>query len=177
MFDPAAAEVVARHAGTTRLLAIGGWGALAFAHVTLGYVRGGGRSWLLDAGETALLGVYFSVVPVVVAVGLYFPVWYSGRQVARHRAVSERPAAGDDLLAADTAGGVALRAWGMLVAGAVATAAVVGIIWLAAPNPMGGAPLLPGLVVFWSVAISIVALPHVVVGSWVDTDQGIWYVP
>jgi hypothetical protein len=42
---------------------------------------------------------------------------------------------------------------------------------------MGGAPLLPGLVVFWSVAISIVALPHVVVGSWVDTDQGIWYVP
>jgi len=32
-------------------------------------------------------------------------------------------------------------------------------------------------VAFWSVFISIVALPHIVVGSLLDQDRGIWYVP
>jgi Brp/Blh family beta-carotene 15,15'-monooxygenase len=176
MFDPAGLAPVAGHFGTTRLLAGGGWAALAVAHVGHGYLRGGGRSWLVDAGETALLGAYFAVVPVVVAVGLYFPLWYSGRQVARHETV-DRPAEGEDLLDGEEPTEVALKAWGMLIAGAVATGVVVGTIYLAAPNPLGNASLLPGLVAFWSISISIVALPHVVVGAWADTEQGIWYVP
>jgi len=177
MFDPAGLAPLAGRFETTRLLAGGTWTVLAAGHVGHGYLRGGGgRSWLVDAGETALLGAYFAVVPVVVAVGLYFPLWYSGRQVARHDAV-DRPAEGPDLLGGDDPTAVALRAWAVLVAGAVATAVVVGTIWLAAPNPLGDGGLLPGLVAFWSVSISIVALPHVVVGAWADPAQGIWYVP
>ncbi|MFB6151907.1 MAG: Brp/Blh family beta-carotene 15,15'-dioxygenase [Haloarculaceae archaeon] len=177
IFDPAAFAPVAAHVGVTRHLAVGGWGALAVAHVALGSLRGGGRSWRLDALETGLLGAYFAVVPVVIAVGLYFPLWYSARQVARHVRVDREPGEGSDVLAGDSPTGVALKAWGMLVAGAVATGTVVSAIWFAAPDPLGGASLLPGLVAFWSVTISIIALPHVVVGSWADTDRGIWYVP
>jgi hypothetical protein len=32
-------------------------------------------------------------------------------------------------------------------------------------------------VAFWSIFVSVIALPHVVVGSWLDGERGIWYVP
>jgi len=177
MFDPAAVEAFHGVLGTTRTLAGGGWLALAAVHVGAGYLRGGGRAWRIDAGETALLGAYFAVVPVVIAVGLYFPLWYSARQVARHGQVDRDGRVDRDFLAGNSATGVALRVWGTLVAGAVATGTVVATIWFVAPNPLGGVPLLPGLVAFWSVTISIVALPHVLVGSFADREAGIWYVP
>jgi Brp/Blh family beta-carotene 15,15'-monooxygenase len=177
MFDPAAAGPLGEYAGLWSSLALGAWIALATVHVGLGYVRDGGRSWLIDAGETALLGAYFAVVPVVVAVGLYFPLWYSGRQVARHRTVEARSRPANEGFGDEPPNRATSNARAVLAAGGAATVAVVGTIWFVAPNPTGGAPLLPGLVVFWSVAISIVALPHVVVGSWADTERGIWYVP
>lgn len=177
MFDPAAIGPFYEQFGTKRLLAGGGWLALAGVHVGAGYLRGGGRSWRVDAGETALLGLYFAVVPVVVAVGLYFPLWYSARQVARHEQVDRDSHPGRDLLDGDSTTEVALRAWAMLVAGAIATGTVVAAIWLLAPNPLGTAPLLPGLVAFWSISISLIALPHVAIGSLADRQGGIWYVP
>jgi len=36
-----------------------------------------------DAGEVALLLVYFLVVPAILAVGIYFCVWHSARHIAR----------------------------------------------------------------------------------------------
>ncbi len=36
-----------------------------------------------DAGEVTLLGVYFLVVPAILAVGIYFCVWHSARHIAR----------------------------------------------------------------------------------------------
>ncbi|MFB6154023.1 MAG: Brp/Blh family beta-carotene 15,15'-dioxygenase [Halodesulfurarchaeum sp.] len=177
IFDPGAMAPLARHFGVTRVLIGGAFVVMATAHIALGAVRGGDTSWRLDVVETGLLTAYFAVVPVVIAVGLYFPFWYSARQVARSAAVDRPSTAGRDLLAASEPTGVALKAWGMLVAGALATGAVVGAIWYLAPNPLGTGTLLTGLVAFWSVSISIIALPHVVVGSLLDRDQGIWYVP
>jgi Brp/Blh family beta-carotene 15,15'-monooxygenase len=99
IFDPGAMAAVAPYFDVTRWLVGGAWAVAAAAHIGLGYVRGGETSWLVDAGETVLLGVYFYVVPVVVAVGLYFPLWYSTRQVARSLAVAEqRGTGGPDLL-------------------------------------------------------------------------------
>ncbi len=157
-----------------------GYAAVVVAHVGMGYVRrDGSGSWLVDAGETALLVTYFAVVPVVIAVGLYFPVWYSARQVARELAVDDCPGDGSDLLGGTDAGAgqVALRAWGTLVGGAVATGVVVAAVWIAAPNPLAGAGPLLGGVAFWSVAISIIAVPHVVIGGLLDRTRGIWHVP
>jgi Brp/Blh family beta-carotene 15,15'-monooxygenase len=168
---------------TVRLVVGGGFALALLAHLALGVVRGGGRSWLVDAGESLLLAAYFAVVPVVLAVGLYFPFWYSARQVARTSAVETDPfeaRRGEgplSLLDADDPRTVALGAWGVLVGGALATGALAaGLFWLA-PNPLGGGPLLAGAVAFWSVFVSVIALPHVVVGSWLDDGRGIWYVP
>lgn len=65
---------------------------------------------------------------------------------------------------------------GFVRPGALATFAVLAVVYLVVPNPLGGAALLPGAVALWSVFISIVALPHVV-GSLLDRERGIWYVP
>ncbi|WP_018257673.1 Brp/Blh family beta-carotene 15,15'-dioxygenase [Halomicrobium katesii] len=163
---------------TRRVIAVGYALALG-AHVGLGYVRGGGRSWLVDAGESVLLAAYFAAVPVLVAVGLYFPFWYSARQVARTATVEAEPVGDDewDLVGGTSASTVVLRAWGILIAGALATFAVLAVVYWLFPNPFAGTAALPGAVAFWSVFISIVALPHVLVGSLLDRDRGIWYVP
>ncbi|WP_276272672.1 Brp/Blh family beta-carotene 15,15'-dioxygenase [Haloarcula litorea] len=179
LVEPGALAPYTQYFDVTRAVVGVGYGAALVAHVALGYVRGGGRSWLVDAGESALLAGYFAAVPVLVAVGLYFPFWYSARQVARTKAVEADPAGSDDwdLLGGTDAGAVALRAWGVLVAGALATFGVLAAVYWAVPNPLAGTALLPGAVAFWSVFISIVALPHVLVGSVLDGDRGIWYVP
>ncbi|CCQ32651.1 putative beta-'-dioxygenase Brp protein [Halorhabdus tiamatea SARL4B] len=182
IFQPGGLEAVGRYFAITRPLIGLGFATLAIAHVGLGYVRRDGtRSWLVDAGETALLIVFFAVVPVVVAVGLYFPLWYSMRQVGRHVAIEDDvPEQGGVLtpfLESDDPRVIALTAWGVLIAGSIATVGVVGTIFLVANDPLGGAPLLPGAVAFWSISISIIALPHVVVGSFMDRERGIWYVP
>ncbi|MEF8887799.1 MAG: Brp/Blh family beta-carotene 15,15'-dioxygenase [Haloarculaceae archaeon] len=178
IFQPGALSAVAPYFEVTRWLIGGGWALAALTHVGLGYVRGGGRSWLVDAGETVLLGAYFLVVPVVVAVGLYFPLWYSTRQVARSLAVDDhRPATGPDLLEFDRPEHVTLAAGASLLAGAVLTFLIAAALFRVAPQPLGGAPLAIGAVAFWSVFVSIIALPHVVVGSLLDREAGIWFTP
>ena len=185
LVDPGGLAPYAAHFDVTRPLVAGGYGLALVAHVGLGYRRGGGRSWLVDAGESLLLAAFFACVPVLVAVGLYFPFWYSARQVARTQTVGGFDGGdgdGDeneewDLLGGETASTVALRAWLVLIAGALATFSVLAVVYWAVPNPLAGASLLPGAVAFWSVFISIVALPHVVVGSVLDRERGIWYVP
>jgi Brp/Blh family beta-carotene 15,15'-monooxygenase len=182
IFDPGALGQFSHLFGVTRPLIAAGFGTLAVAHLSWGYLRrDGSGSWLVDTAETLLLIGYFAVVPVVVAVGLYFPLWYSLRQVGRHvdidDDVPERGGILAGLLDNDDSRVVAMTAWGVLIVGAVATATVVGAIYLAATRPLAGAPLLSGGVAFWSIAISIIALPHVIVGSFLDQGRGIWYVP
>jgi len=179
LVEPGALSPYAGSFDTTRIVIGSGYGLALMAHVLLGYVRGGGRSWLVDAGESLLLATYFAFVPVLVAVGLYFPFWYSARQVARTAAVESEPVGDErwDLLGGADPSTVALRAWVVLVVGALATFGVLLAVYWAFPNPLGTGNLLPGAVAFWSVFISIVALPHIVVGSLLDQDRGIWYVP
>jgi len=138
------------------------------------------RDWLIDVSELGLLVAYFAFVPVVLAVGLYFPFWYSLRQTSRSSVVNsgETEVEGEDsYLYPDDPEKAMLVAWGVLVAGALATAAVLVAIYTVAPNPLAGMPLLYGAVAFYTIFVSIIALPHVVVGGWMDTGRGIWYVP
>lgn len=153
---------------------LGGLLAIAIvAHVLLGYrAEGASRAWRRDVGELALLLAFFSVVPVVVAIGLYFPLWHSLRQSARS-VVAER-ALGD----ATASEGMTLPlAFGVFIVGALATALVAALLWALAPDPLGGASPLPGIAAFYTVFVSIIAMPHVVVGEWLDTARGIWFVP
>lgn len=184
IFEPGGLAAVSPYFDLTRWLIGGGFGALLVAHLSLGYARAAGTgSYVADAVETLLLVVYFAVVPVVVAVGLYFPLWYSARQVARTTAVDSEPeesTSGEGVLAildSDDTRLVALGAWGVLIAGSVATFGLAALLWTLAPQPLGGESIAIGLVAFWSIFISIIALPHVIIGSWYDRDRGIWYVP
>ncbi len=187
IFDPGALAPYAAHFETTRLLAGGGFALAAVTHLSLGFLRrDGSGSWAADTVDTLLLSGYFLVVPVVVAVGVYFPAWYTARQVAREVEVDDRASRHDadeakadilGFLEADDNRTVTLGAWGVLVVGSVATFGLAALVYLLSPNPLGGGPLLVGAVAFWSVFVSIIALPHVVVGSWLDRDGGIWYVP
>ncbi len=152
--------------------AIGGlYGAAVIAHLGGGLITGGLReSWLRDAFETLLLVAYFVFVPVVIAIGLYFPLWYPLRQSGRSVVVErEEPSRRE--------GVSVVVAWGVLVVGALVTALVATTLWTVAPNPLAGASLLPGAVAFYTVFVCVIALPHVVVGEWLDFGRGIWYVP
>lgn len=172
MFDPSATGALyGRMEFVTPILG-GAYGLALVAHLVWGYLTSGGSTaWLADLGETSLLVGYFAAVPVVVSIGLYFPLWYSMRQSGRtfvaHR---NEPAE-------DSQGLPVPIVWGVLIVGALATGLVAAVLWLVAPNPLGTAGLLPGLVAFYTIFVCIVALPHVVVGEWLDFKRGIWYVP
>lgn len=182
IFEPGALSAVVTDIGSRRIPLAGGYGALLLLHLGGGYARStGSGSYTVDVFETVLLVAYFAVVPVVIAVGLYFPFWYSARQVARTTVVEDDVEADEPglfgMLDSDDPEQVALVAWGVLIAGSIATFGLAALVWTVSPQPLGGATLLPGLVAFWSIFISIIALPHVVVGSWLDRERGIWYVP
>ena len=173
IFRPGAFAAVAPYYGALRV-ALGAVFAVAVAvHVGLGFVRRDGLStWAVDAGETALLIAYFAVVPVVIAVGLYFPLWYSMRQSARAEAVrSTLPSPDPDAVPSPG------RVIAAFIGGTMATFGLAALLATLAPNPNSGGTLLVSGVAFFSVFISIIALPHVVVGDWLDHDRGIWYTP
>lgn len=168
MFDPAAMGTVATRIEAGAPVLLGGYAVALVVHLVGGYLTGGGADWLRDVGETCLLVAYFTVVPVVVAIGLYFPLWYSMRQSGRS-AVAHRAEPDDGL----PMGAI----WGVFVAGAFLTGTVAAVLYLVAPNPLGVGNLLGGLVAFYTVFICVIAMPHVVVGQWLDRERGIWYVP
>jgi len=163
-FDPGAVGRVAPlFHPTVRSAVAGAYAGLVLAYLAYAHQRTGGRAWLLETSETLLLVVYFAVVPPVVAVGVYFPCWYAARQVAR------MADAGD---AEPALGRVATRVLrGGLLPWVGAVAILAGLaVWLPGPESA------TGWVALYSVFVAAIALPHVVVGGWLDRTQGIWSV-
>ena len=171
MFDTGAVGALHGRMELMTPLLGGVYGLALLTHLVWGYVTSGGsKEWLADVGETSLLVGYFAAVPVVISIGLYFPLWYSMRQSGRTFVANRtEPDDGQGLPVPVV--------WGVLIVGALATGLVAATLWLVAPNPLGNAGLLPGLVAFYTIFVCIVALPHVVVGEWLDFKRGIWYVP
>ena len=170
LFEPAAMATVGARIEAGAPILLGVYAVGLVAHLGGGFLTGGfSRSWLRDVGETSLLVSYFAVVPVVVSIGLYFPLWYSMRQSGRS-VVAHREDPPDSGLPVPVV-------WGVFIAGAFTTGLLVAALWWIVPNPLGVGSLLGGLVAFYTIFICIVALPHVVVGEWLDQKRGIWYVP
>ena len=146
------------------------YGLALVGHLGAGlYVGGPSASWYTDLAETTLLVTYFTVVPMMLAVGLYFPLWYTLRQTARTTAIAEETPAPDRLSLP--------RTWAAMVIGALVTFGLMAALYGLVPHPLGGAGLLGGAVAFYTVFVCILALPHIVVGDWLDRARGIWYVP
>ena len=163
-FDPAAMSRVAPlFAPTVRAIVGSAYVGITLAYLAYAHQRTGGRAWLLEVGETLLLVAYFGVVPPVVAVGVYFPCWYASRQVARMTAAGESHPSLVPVAVRMLRGG--FLPW----VGAVAILAGLAV-WLPGPDSA------TGWVALYSVFVAAIALPHVVVGGWLDRTQGIWSV-
>lgn len=151
-------------------LGLGGlYGIAVLVHLVLGYRDGRGLpDYRIEALEILLLIAFFVAVPALIAVGVYFALWYSLRQIARFLVVEQHQY------------GIIgpRRIFWMGVLGTLATFALMALFYLVAPAPLGGLSTpIPGLVAFYSLFISVVALPHIVVGEWLDRRHGIWNIP
>jgi len=161
---------LATHLPSIQTLVTVFYGSAVAVHLGAGlYQSGASPSWRTDFAETILLIAYFTFVPMMLAVGLYFPFWYTLRQTARTTAITPDTPAPDRLSIP--------RTWATMVVGALVTFVLMAVLYTLVPNPFGGASLLAGGVAFYTVFVCILALPHIVVGDWLDRARGIWYAP
>ena len=127
-----------------------------------------GLGWWRDALEIGMLAGYFSVVPPVFALGMYFSLWHAPRHVARLMLLDKnseaflekgefRPALKNFVRDATPLTLVAA----LLLAG----------LYLAVPGSVEGAA---GLLALYLVLISVLTLPHVAVVAVMDLKQGLW---
>ncbi|MDY6818989.1 MAG: Brp/Blh family beta-carotene 15,15'-dioxygenase [Halobacteriales archaeon] len=151
-------------------LALGiGFATLAVLSLGVGYYRGGGATpaWRLDVGETVLLAGYFLVVPPVLAIGLYFCFWHSLRHIARLVLL-------DDRAVSTLRDRQVLPAVGRFIKDAAPLTAVsIGLLVglaLLVPNPRTD---IQGFVGIYLVLIAVLTLPHVVIVSLMDEEQGL----
>lgn len=156
-------------APTTRA-AIGlGLAAVAVTTLGLGFFRGNSRrGWAIDAGETGVLATYFAVVPPVLAIGLYFTVWHSLRHVARLAVADPESAAA---LRAGRVGRPIARFARDAAPATVGALALFAPLWWLVPQTPDGVPAYAGL---YLVLIAVLTLPHVVLVTWMDREQGVW---
>ncbi len=131
-------------------------------------------SWLVDLLDTGLLVVFFGFVPPLLAVGLYFPFWYSARQIGRHLIVASKH--DTDNTCGGLSNPIGWRDTFLLPGLFLFAMLAFGMIWLLVPNAGYDLSVFDA-VAFWTILISIVALPHVVIGAWADRERGIWFVP
>ena len=156
----------------TRLALGVGFATLTLGTLAVGLARApegaADPGWRRDAGETGLLWAFFLAVPPVLAVGVYFCLWHSVRHIAR-------------LVTLDDDGERALRRGdaATALAGFFRDAAPLTLVsllflvgfYLLVPVRPGTLPETVGL---YLVLIAVLTLPHVVVVSLMDREEGVW---
>jgi len=154
-----------------RAAVVGGLAALSVLVLGLGLLRTDDRArWAVDAGETGLLWWFFAVVPPVFAIGVYFTIWHSLRHVGR-------------LIVTDPDGRDALSAERPLAAFTrfareatpLTLLSLIGLLglYVAVPDPPGD---VGGFIGLYLVFIAVLTMPHVVVVTAMDAEQGVWQV-
>ena len=147
------------------------WGLAAGALAAAAYLwqsrRLGRRGFGLDAAEIGLLAVYFSVVPPILAVGVYFCVWHAARHLARLLLIEDAnlaPLACGDFgrpLRRMTVRAVPMTAGALTLLG--------GLLWMqariSAPTGVGG------LVYLYLSLIAALTFPHFLLVLWMDRRE------
>ena len=159
-----------------RLVAGVGFGLVTLAVLAAGArrVRCGAsrRPWLVDAGETVLLWVYFAAVPPILGIGLYFCFWHATRHLARLALVDGETPGG--ARAALTRGELSAAVWRLARDATPMTLgglAIVALLFLVVPDPATNPDALLAL---YLVGIAVLTLPHVAVVTWMDRRQNVW---
>jgi Brp/Blh family beta-carotene 15,15'-monooxygenase len=170
LFDPGAAAALAPVFESGPRLAVGAvYGAAVLLTIALGYLRTDERGpWLVDAGEMGLLSAFFLLVPPILAVGIYFCFWHSLRHIVRTVLLDDVSAT-----ALDRSEGTAVARRFARDAAPMTTGALLGLglLHVLVPREPSG---LSGLVALYLVLIAVLTLPHVVIVSWLDREQGIF---
>lgn len=170
LFDPGAEPVLepAFDPAVHRWLVVVGCGLVTLS-LAWGLLRGGPtRAWLLEAGETVGLIAFFALVPPILAVGLYFAGWHSVRHVLRTILLSDR---GADALAR---GAVPVACWQFFRdATPLTVGGLVVLVVLAVSIPVAPTAPLESLGVYL-VCLAILTLPHTIVVTVLDYEQGVW---
>ena len=156
---------------TFRLVVALLYAALVLFTLALGYRRSGDdgkKPFFLDAAETLLLAAYFSFVPPVLAIGVYFSLWHALRHAARLMLINKT--SGSALRR-----GRALPAFSAFFRDAApltfVALAILGGLYFIVPGGVSGPDTLLAL---YLVLISLLTLPHVVIVCFMDRRQGIW---
>ncbi|MFW5984150.1 MAG: Brp/Blh family beta-carotene 15,15'-dioxygenase [Halobacteria archaeon] len=120
-----------------------------------------------EAGELALLAVYFATVPPILAVGFYFCFWHSTRHIARLVALD--PVAAERVEDSDPTGAVLrfARDAAPLTVGALV---ILVVLWVVASPP----PTLEGFFALYLVLLAALTLPHAGVVTLMDHVQRVW---
>ncbi len=170
LFDPSApAALSAVFTPTSRLAVAAVVVVLVCSSLLVGVLTTTDRRALaFDAAETGLLVAFFSTVPPILAVGLYFCLWHALRHIVRLLAVDPRaqPAL------ADRRYGAALSSFARDAAPLTAASiGLLGLLYLVVPGTVTQ-PL--DLLGTYLVLIAVLTLPHVVVVSVMDHEQRLW---
>ena len=170
--DPGAAIALEpAFSSTARTIVAAGFGSILVASLTLGFVRtetGGRTRWIVDAVETLALVGYFSIVPPVLAIGLYFCFWHSLRHVLRTMLLDSTASAALARHEFGAAGRRFARDATPLTLGGLGVLVGVGIV--VPSTPASTADLLG----IYLVAIAVLTLPHVVIVTLLDLERGTW---
>lgn len=120
-----------------------------------------------EAGELALLGVYFAAVPPILAVGFYFCFWHSTRHIARLLALD--PVASGRIEEGNATGTLSrfARDAAPLTVGALI---IFVVLWVVASPP----PTLEGFLALYLVLLAALTLPHAGVVTLMDRVQRVW---
>ncbi len=123
-----------------------------------------------DAGEVALLLVYFLVVPAILAVGIYFCVWHSARHIARLMLLDDADRAP---LALGQVGRCVLRsAVQALPMTLGALAFLAGLFWWQGRTHIGVSSHGVGSFVFLYLSlIAALTFPHFLLVLWMDREE------
>lgn len=126
------------------------------------------RSWYYDIIETGLLILLFVVLPPIVALGVYFPLWHSVRHLVRIALL------GDDTVGALRDGkyvSAALKLGYDAMPMTVGALVLFGLLAVAVPTQVGTMQDLAGA---YLVLLAVFTLPHTVIVTWLDKMQHIW---
>ncbi|WP_181686338.1 Brp/Blh family beta-carotene 15,15'-dioxygenase [Halorhabdus salina] len=151
-----------------RIALAAAFGIVTIATLLCGRHRsGGGHAWRRDAVEVTLLWVVFLVVEPILAIGVYFCLWHSVRHLARVGWLDGRVrTAVEDGRWWRAIGRVGLEAAPL----SIAALALIGGLFRLVPagESIGGA------VGLYLVGIAVLTLPHTVIVTWIDREQGLW---
>jgi Brp/Blh family beta-carotene 15,15'-monooxygenase len=140
---------------------------LAFSYFALRLRSGKPGALLPDVAEIVMLALYFSVVPPVLAIGLYFCLWHSLRHVGRLMLLN-------DAAANSLRRGRILPALGVFARDAapltMAALILLAGVYFAVPEDAGG-PI--GLLGVYLILLSVLTLPHTIIVTWMDRRQGV----